>query len=72
MAWAVDSKISWVTNMTTFDGDVGTIRIVFIGSNFTHYHGVADFLSFVSGDVTIVDEKEGVSPRNSFGGGGSS
>ncbi len=68
----VGADISWVTNTTTFDGDAGTIKIVFIRSHFTHYHGVADFLSFVSGDVMIVNEKEGVSARNSFGGGGSS
>jgi hypothetical protein len=49
----VGANISWVTNTTTSDGDVGTIGIVFIRSNFTHYHGVADFLSFVSGDVMI-------------------
>ena len=66
------ANISRVTNTTASDGDAGTIRIVFIGSHFTHYHGVADFLSFVRGDVTIVDEKEGVSARNSFGGGGGS
>jgi hypothetical protein len=40
----VGADISWVTNTTTFDGDAGTIRIVFIRSNFTHYYGVADFL----------------------------
>jgi len=68
----VGADISWVTNRTTSDGDAGTIRIVFIRLNFTHYHGVADFLLFVSGDVMIVDEKEGVSARNPFGGGGSS
>ncbi len=34
--------------------------------------GVADLVMFVSGNVTIVDEKEGVSARNLFGGGGSS
>jgi len=68
----VGADISWVTNATTSDGDTGTIRIIFIRSNFTHYHGVADFLLFVSGDVIIVDEKEGVSARNPFGGGGSS
>ncbi len=69
---SVGADISWVTNTTTSDGDAGTIRIVFIRSNFTHYHGVADFLSFVSRDVMIVNEKEGVSARNLFGGGGSS
>jgi len=68
----IGADISWVTNTTTSDGDACTIRIIFIRSNFTHYHGVADFLSFVSGDGMIVNEKEGVSARNSFGGGGSS
>jgi len=53
----VGADISWVKNTTTSNGDAGTIRIVFIRSNFTRYHGVADFLSFVSGDVMIVDEK---------------
>ena len=33
---------------------------------------MADFLSFVGGNIVIVDEKEGVSARNSFGGGGGS
>jgi hypothetical protein len=33
---------------------------------------VADFLSFVGGNIVIVDEKEGVSARNSFGFGGGS
>ncbi len=33
---------------------------------------MADFLSFVSGDVMIVDDKEGVSACNPFGGGGGS
>ncbi len=68
----VGATISWVTNTATFDGDAGTIRIVFFRTNFTHYHGVADFLWFVGRDVVIVDEKEGVSARDSFGGGGSS
>jgi hypothetical protein len=68
----VGANISWVTNTTTSNGDASTIRIILIRSNFTHYHGVADFLSFVSRDVMIVDEKEGVSAHNSFGGGGSS
>jgi len=33
----VGADISWITNTTTSDGDAGTIRIVFIRSNFTHY-----------------------------------
>ncbi len=68
----VGADISRVTNTTASNGDAGTIRIVFIRLHFTHYHGVADFLSFVSGDVMIVDDKEGVSASNSFGGGGGS
>ena len=68
----VGADISWVTNTTTSDGDAGTIRIVFFRPNFTHDHGVADFLAFVGRDVGIVYEKEGVSARDSFGGGGSS
>ncbi len=68
----VGADISRVTDATASDGDAGTISIVFIRSHFTHYHGVADFLLFVSGDVMIVDDKEGVSARNLFGGGGGS
>jgi hypothetical protein len=33
---------------------------------------VSDFLSFVGGNIVIVDDKEGVSARNSFGAGGGS
>ena len=60
----VGADISWVTNTTASNGAAGTIRIVFIRSHFTHYHGVADFLSFAGGNIKIVDEKEGVSARN--------
>ncbi len=68
----VSADISRVTNTTAPDGDAGTIGIVFVRTNFTNYHGVADFLSFVGGNIVIVDEKESVSARNSFGGGGGS
>jgi hypothetical protein len=68
----VGADISRVTNTTASNGDAGTIRIVFIRSHFTHYYGVADFLSFVSGDAMIVDDKEGVSASNLFGSGGGS
>ena len=59
-------------NWTPLNGDAGMIGIVFFRTNFTHYHGVADFLSFVGGNIVIVDEKEGVSARNLFGSGGGS
>ena len=67
----VSANISRVTNTTAPDGDAGTIGIVFFRTNFTNYHGVADFLLFVGGNIVIVDEKE-VSARNSFGGRGGS
>ena len=44
----VSADISRVTNATAPDGDAGTIRIVFFRTNFTNYHGVADFL-FICG-----------------------
>ena len=68
----VSADISRVTNTTATNGDAGTIRIVFFRAHLTNYHGVADFLLFVGGNIVIVDEKEGVSARNSFGGGGGS
>jgi len=68
----VSANISRVTNTTAPDGDAGMIGIVFFRTNFTNYHGVADFLSFVGGNIVIVDEKESVSARNLFGGGGGS
>jgi len=68
----VRADISRVTNTTTPDGDAGTIGIVLFKTNFTNYHCVANFLSFVGGNSLIVDEKESVSARNSFGGGGGS
>jgi hypothetical protein len=68
----VGTNIPWETDATATNGDAGTIRIVFFRAHFTNYHGVADFLSFVGGNIVIVDEKEGVSARNSFGVGGGS
>ncbi len=66
----VRADISRVTNTTAPDGDAGTIGIVFFRTNFTNYDGVVDFISFVGGNIVIVDEKESVSARNLFGGGG--
>ena len=63
---------SRVTNMTAPDGEAGTIRIVFFRRNFTHYHGVADLLSFAGWDVVIFNGKECVSACNPFGMGGGS
>jgi len=68
----VGTNIPWETDATATNGDAGTIRIVFFRAHFTHYHGVADFLSFVGRNIVIVNEKEGVSARNSFGFGGGS
>jgi hypothetical protein len=62
----VGANISQVKDTTASNGDAGMIRIVFIGTHFTHYHGVADFLLFVSGDVMIVNDKESVSACNSL------
>ena len=61
---------SAVTNATAPDGDAGTIGIILFRTNFTNYHGVADFLSFVGGNIGIIDEKESVSARDAFVGGG--
>ena len=75
MKWkdtGVGANIPWETDATAANGDAGTIRIVFFRAHFTNYHGVADFLSFVGGKIVIVDEKESVSTRNSFGVGGGS
>jgi hypothetical protein len=69
---SVGANITRETDATATNGDAGTIGIVFFRTNFTNYHGVADFLSFVGGNIVIVDEKESVSARNSFGGGGGS
>ena len=61
----VGTNNSWVTDAIATNGDAGTIRIIFIRMHFTNYYGVADFLSFVSGDVMIGDEKDLFSYRRS-------
>ena len=63
----VGANIPWETDATAANGDAGRIRIVFFRAHFTNYHGVADFLSFVGGNIVTVDEKEGVSAHYSFG-----
>jgi hypothetical protein len=69
---SVGTNISWVTDAIATNCDAGMIRIVFIRTHFTNYHGVADFLSFVEWDVMIINEKEYVSACNPFGVGGGS
>ena len=66
----VCANIPWETDVTATNGDAGTIGIVFF--RMTNYHGVADFLLFVVGNIIIVNEKKGVSARDSFGVGGGS
>ena len=66
------TNIPWETDATATNGDAGTIGIVFFRTNFANYHGVADFLLFVGGNIVIVDEKESVSARDLFGVGGGS
>ena len=68
----VRANIPWETDATATNGDACTIGIVLFRTNFANYHGVADFLSFVGGNIVIVNEKESVSACNSFGGGGGS
>ena len=60
------SDIPRVTDAIASNGDAGTIRIIFIGPHFTHYHNVADFHSFVGWDVMIINNKERVSAWNPF------
>ena len=58
--------------MTASDGDAGTIRIIFIRTHITYYHGAADFFLFVERDVMIINDKECGSACNPFGVGGGS
>ncbi len=69
---SVGANIPRVTDAIASNGDVSTIRIVFIRPHLTHYHGVANFPSFVGQDVLIIDDKESVSACNPFGIGGGS
>jgi hypothetical protein len=64
---SVGANIPQVTDAIASNGDVSMIRIVFIRPHLTHYHGVADFPSFVGRDVLIIDDKESVSACNPFG-----
>ena len=41
-------------------GDAGAIRIFFLGSKFTYYGGVGDLFAAVTGDVLVIDKKEGI------------
>jgi hypothetical protein len=63
----VGAYIPRVTDAIASDGDAGTIRIVFIRPHCTHYHGMADFLSFVGRDVIKMNDKKCVSACNPFG-----
>ncbi len=69
---SVGANIPQVTDVIASDGDASTIRIVFIRLHLTHFHGVADFPSFVGRDVLIINDKESVSACNPFGIGGGS
>jgi hypothetical protein len=52
-----------ITDSVTANGDLGSIRVILLRSNFTDNHGVADFLVLVGRDVLVVNEEEGVGTR---------
>jgi hypothetical protein len=69
---SVGANIPQVTDAIASNGDASTIRIVFIRTHLTHYHGVADFPLFVGRDVMVINDKESVSACNPFVIGGGS
>jgi hypothetical protein len=49
-------------------GDASAIWIRFFGADYADHFGVSDFFAAVEGNVIIVDEVEGVSAVDAFGG----
>jgi hypothetical protein len=64
---SVGANVPWEADAIASDGDASAIRIVFIRTNLTNNHGVADFYSFVGWYVMIFNDKEGVDACNPFG-----
>ena len=54
--------------MVAVYGDASAIRIQFFGADFADHFGVSDFLAAVEGNVVVVNDAEGVSAGDSFGG----
>ncbi len=59
----VGANIARITDSVTANGDLGSVRVILLRSNFTDNHGVADFLALVGQDGLVVDEEEGVGTR---------
>ncbi len=57
----VGADVTWEANAIATNGDAGAIRIIFIRTHFTYYHGMAHIFLFMQRYVVIVNEKEGVS-----------
>ena len=51
----------WEDNSILCDGNVHTIGVFFLGPYFTYYHGEANLLTTVSGDITKLNEVVGIS-----------
>jgi hypothetical protein len=67
---SVGANIPRVTDVIASDDDASAIWIVFIRTNLTNNHGVADFFSFVEWYVMTINDEEGVGACNPFGIGG--
>jgi hypothetical protein len=67
---SVGANVPREADAIAFDGDVSENLIVFIRTNLTNDHGVADFFLFVGWYVMIINDKESVSACNLFGIGG--
>ncbi len=55
---SVGANVPREADAVASDGDVSVIWIVFIRTNLTNNHGVADFFSFVGWYIMIINDKE--------------
>jgi len=62
----VGACISWVADAIATDGDLGSIRIFFLGVDFTYNRSVGDFFASVLGYVIVLAAKKVSVPSTLF------
>ena len=54
------SHITWVAYAIATNGDAGEIGVFFLGSNCADHRGVGDLFATITGDVFVINNKEGI------------
>ena len=60
------SHITWVAYEITTYSDADAVKIFFLGLNYADHGGVGDLFASITGDVFVINDKEGIRAFNAL------